>query len=125
MTSGAILAGKKATQQKKTLKRTNKMKFGKIPKRLLDLQLGEGYDCTWTLRSELEEKVKEDIEGFDYLCYDEDRRSPRSIRCLHVWSKTKVGIVVDTPFGDKVLYVVSKEPNKELREYAKSEKEKS
>lgn len=98
------------------------MKFNKIPKKLLDLKLGEGYDSSWTLRSELESKLQEDIEGFDYLYYDEDRKNPRSLRCLHVWSKTKVGIVIDTPFGDKVLYVVSKAPNKELREYAAEER---
>lgn len=93
------------------------MKFGTLPKKLLDLQLGEGYDCTWTVKSELESKMREDVEGFDYLFWDESDENS-SLRCLHIWSKTKVAVVIDTPFGDKILYVVSKEPNKELREYA-------
>jgi len=80
------------------------MTFWQIPDTLLDQQLGEGYDTTWTLRSELE-RYKEDIEHARWELWDNG-----SIRWFQAWSKTYVMVTVDTPFGDKVVYGIPRNP---------------
>ena len=77
-----------------------------IPGEVLDITLGEGYDSSWTLRSELE-RIGESLITVDYEYIAEDKR----IRRFLGYTKTFVLVLIDTLFGDQVLCAFPRNPN--------------
>jgi hypothetical protein len=85
------------------------MKYGNIPKKILNQVIGEMYGCgEYTVKDELK-RLREDIIWANWLYYDD---LETKISTLTVWTKHYVGILVDTPFGDLALVFVSRKPIK-------------
>lgn len=80
------------------------MTFWNIPATLLDQQLGEGYDTSWTLRSELE-RSNEDILYAEWELWDDGK-----LKWFLAWSATLVHVMVSSGFGDYVIYPVKRDP---------------
>jgi hypothetical protein len=85
------------------------MDYKGIPDEILDLALGEDYDSTWTLRTELS-RVHEDLIAVDW--------QPRndfypSIMYFVAWTQNYVLCLVDTSFGDRVIISLPRNPKGE------------
>lgn len=82
------------------------MKFGDIPEELLDYELGESYGLgEYTLRDELK-KYGEDIIVAKWLY------KKKHLHWFLAWTKNYTMCMVDTPFADKVILGLERNPPK-------------
>ena len=87
------------------------MDFGHIPKKLLDLVLGETYDGPYTMRDELT-SVDEDIIHYQADCqqHPQEPKGCMFLACFRAWTKSYAVIMVDNPFGDRQLLAIHRNP---------------
>ena len=81
------------------------MKFGGIPKKTLDMVLGEYYESgEYTLRDEIR-TVEEDIISYHLDTTD-------GFMNFTAWTKHFVMILVENPFGERNIIAVPRNPKK-------------
>jgi hypothetical protein len=87
-----------------------KIKYGGIPKKVLNIVVGDDYfNGDYTLKSELD-KYGEDIIVARYELVDEDY-----IRWFQAWTKNYVMILIDDMMGSKIILGLLREVPHELK----------
>lgn len=88
----------------------NKIKYGGIPKKVLNIVIGDDYfDGGYTLKSEL------DRYGEDILAYQYNLHTDNEIEWFKAWTKTYSMMLVDGMLGDKVILGLSRNIPEELK----------
>lgn len=82
-----------------------KIKYGEIPKKVLNIVIGEDYNLgDYTLKHELD-KYCQDIIFARYLLATNDR-----IEWFHAWSKDYAMILVDDMLNNKIILGIERNP---------------
>lgn len=83
--------------------------YGGIPDEVLDITIGEGYDSSWTLRSELD-KIGEDIIHVDYEMYNNSNPGEERIKFFTAYTNSFVLCLINTVFGDQCILDLPRNP---------------
>lgn len=87
------------------------MTYYNIPKKILNIVIGEAYESgTYTLKDELDE-VGEDLIYAFYQTVDYADKE-KNFKRFTAWTKTYVLVLVDGGFGDQMLLKLPRNPPK-------------
>lgn len=86
-----------------------KIKYGGIPKKVLDVVLGESYGCgDYTLKDELN-NYGQDIIAHRYKLVED------KFEFFHAWTKDYSMSLVHSVFGDMIVLGLNRNPPEEIK----------
>lgn len=86
-----------------------KIKYGSIPKKVLDIVVGEAYGCgDYTLKDEL------NGYGQDIIAYRYKLHEKGGFEFFHAWTKDYAMSLVHSLFGDMIILGLNRNPPEEL-----------
>lgn len=87
-----------------------KIKYGGIPKKVLNIVLGEAYGCgDYNLKSELD-SYGQDILWYRYKLLEGNK----DFEFFHAWTKDYSMSLVHSMFGDKIILGLNRNPPEEI-----------